>query len=227
MDGNLALNEGGSKPKPGEISLAHNGVLFLDELPEFSRHALDQLREPIEAGHINIVRAESRVTYSSDFQLLAAMNPCKCGYYGDQSNLERCQCPASSIINYKNKISGPLLDRIDLHINLIRMNVGELQSLSKGEVSLRIAERVKEAQYTQVNRQGCLNSKLEGKLLEEHCFLNQPVKNLLIKAETKFNLSVRAYMRVLKVARTIADLNFEMNINQKHLMEALNYRCND
>lgn len=220
----IALIGGGSKPKPGEISLAHNGVLFLDELPEFPRHALDQLREPIESGYINIVRANSRVTYLSDFQLIAAMNPCKCGYYGDQSSPEKCKCSQSSIESYRNRISGPLLDRIDLHINLSRINIADLQNFPKGESSIDIAKRVEKSQNLQHSRQRCLNSKLEGELLEKNCFLTQDIQELLIKAESRFNLSARGYTRVLKVARTIADLNDESDISQQHIMEALNYR---
>ena len=220
----VALIGGGSKPQPGEISLAHNGVLFLDELPEFSRHVLDQLREPIEAGYINIVRASGRVTFLSDFQLLAAMNLCKCGYAGDSSQPERCQCSAASIEAYRNKVSGPLLDRIDLQVNLSRIPIFELQNLPKGETSLQIAARVIKAQERQYQRQGCLNAKLSSEQVEKICKINDEIKTILIKAEQRFNLSARAYMRVLKTARTIADLEAENNLNSGHVLESLNFR---
>ena len=220
----VALIGGGSKPQPGEISLAHNGVLFLDELPEFSRHVLDQLREPIEAGYINIVRAGGRVTFLSNFQLLAAMNLCKCGYAGDSSQPERCQCSAASIEAYRNKISGPLLDRIDLHVNLSRIAISELQNLPKGETSAVIAERVQLAQARQYRRQDCLNAKISSEQIEQICKIDDDIKALLIKAEQRFNLSARAYIRVLKTARTIADLQAEDSLQSGHVMEALNFR---
>ena len=220
----VALVGGGSKPQPGEISLAHNGILFLDELPEFPRHVLDQLREPIETGYINIVRASGRVTFLSDFQLLAAMNLCKCGYAGDNSQPERCQCSAASIDSYRNKISGPLLDRIDLQVNLSRIPICELQNLSKGEASALISKRVQLAQERQFSRQGCLNAKLSTEQIEQVCKIDDEIKAILIKAEQRFNLSARAYMRVLKTARTIADLQVKKNIQKEHIMEALSFR---
>ena len=220
----VALIGGGSKPQPGEISLAHNGVLFLDELPEFSRHVLDQLREPIEAGYINIVRASGRVTFLSEFQLLAAMNLCKCGYAGDTSQPERCQCSVASIETYRNKISGPLLDRIDLQVNLSRLPIFELQNLPKGETSAQIAKRVFQTQQRQYRRQGCLNAKLSSEQIEQICEIDNEIKALLIRAEQRFNLSARAYMRVLKTARTIADLQAEDSLQSGHVMEALNFR---
>ena len=220
----VALIGGGGRPKPGEISMAHNGVLFLDELPEFSRQVLDQLREPIEAGYINIVRANARVTYLSQFQLIAAMNVCRCGYFGDQSQPNRCQCSQASIENYRNKVSGPLMDRIDMHIHLARIPISELQSLPKGETSDLISGRVKRAQMKQYDRQGCLNAKLRGELLDRVCELDQTTKSLLIKAESQFNLSARGYIRVLKISRTIADMFSEDRIQHSHVMQALNFR---
>jgi len=220
----MARIDSGSKPQPGEISLAHNGVLFLDELPEFSRHVLDQLREPIEAGYINIVRASGRVTFLSDFQLLAAMNLCKCGYAGDSTQPERCQCSAASIESYRNKVSGPLLDRIDLQVYLSRIPIFELQSLPKGETSVEIAERVIQAQQRQFQRQGCLNAKLSSEQIEQICKIDDEIKTLLIKAEQRFNLSARAYVRVLKTARTIADLQGEQSLQLNHIKEALSFR---
>lgn len=220
----IALIGGGSKPKPGEISLSHNGVLFLDELPEFPRHVLDQLREPIEAGYVNIVRASGRVTFLSDFQLIAAMNQCKCGYYGDRSQPQRCHCSASSIENYQNKVSGPLLDRIDLHINLSRINISELQSLPQGETSHNINQRVSISRQRQLQRQDCLNVKLSSKDMDKYCMLNFETQNLLRQAESKFNLSARGYNKVLKLSRTIADIQNKENIEKQDVMEALNFR---
>ena len=219
-----ALIGGGSRPMPGEISLAHNGVLFLDELPEFPRHVLEQLREPIEAGYVNIVRANARVEYLSDFQLIAAMNVCKCGYFGDQSQPERCRCTQTSIENYRNKISGPLLDRIDLHVHLSRMNIVDLQSLPKSEASNVIAKRVACAQQVQISRQQCLNAKLSTKKAEQFCQIDSETKELLIKAEKRLNLSARGYVRVLKLARTIADMKRSEVIDKSDVMEALAYR---
>lgn len=220
----VALIGGGSKPRPGEISLAHNGVLFLDELPEFPRHVLDQLREPIEAGYINIVRASGRVTFLSDFQLIAAMNPCKCGYYGDKTQPERCHCSAASVDAYCNKISGPLLDRIDLYINLSRLSIAELQSLPQGETSDTVAERVKSAQHKQLARQGKLNAKLSSVEMEKYCVIDIETQQLLRQAEQQFNLSARAYTKVLKLARTIADLQNKRDMEKVDVMEALNFR---
>lgn len=220
----VALIGGGSRPLPGEISLAHNGVLFLDELPEFSSFVLDQLREPIESGYINIVRAGARVKYLSRFQLIAAMNPCKCGYYGDQMQPDKCRCSIASIERYQSKVSGPLLDRIDLHLHLSRVPIVEMQTLPKGENSRVIAERVKKTQHYQFQRQGCLNAELSGKSMEKNCAIDNQTQQLLMQVETKFNLTARGYVRVLKVARTIADLNKQTNIKKEHIMEALNYR---
>lgn len=220
----VALIGGGSKPQPGEISLSHNGVLFLDELPEFPRHVLDQLREPIEAGYVNIVRASGRVTFLSDFQLIGAMNMCKCGYYGDRSQPHRCQCSASSIDSYRNKVSGPLLDRIDLHVTLSRIKIAELQELPSGETSMMVAQRVRRAQQQQFDRQGCLNAKLNSAGIEQHCALDGQTKQLLNQAESQFNLSARAYTKVLKLSRTIADLNGKDVISKTDVMEALNFR---
>jgi len=185
----VALIGGGSRPLPGEISLAHNGVLFLDELPEFASHTLDQLREPIESGYINIVRAGARVQYPSQFQLLAAMNPCKCGYYGDPSQPERCQCSTAGIEKYRGKVSGPLLDRIDLYINIPRVKLSDLQELPQGESSAEIRKRVIKAQHIQLKR-----------------------------------LSARAYTKIIKIARTIADMQSIERVEKTHIMEALGYR---
>jgi len=220
----VALIGGGSRPLPGEISLAHNGVLFLDELPEFASHTLDQLREPIESGYINIVRAGARVQYPSQFQLLAAMNPCKCGYYGDPSQPERCQCSAAGIEKYRGKVSGPLLDRIDLYIDIPRVKLSDLQELPQGESSAEIQQRVIKAQQTQLKRQGSLNVNLQSGDLDIHCVLNQQCQNTLRQAEEKLHLSARAYTKVIKIARTIADMQSMEGIEKAHIMEALGYR---
>ncbi len=220
----VALIGGGSKPVPGEISLAHNGVLFLDELPEFPRHVLDQLREPIEAGYVNIVRTSARVRFLSQFQLIGAMNVCKCGYYGDQSQPDRCRCSASSIENYRNKVSGPLMDRIDLHVPLSRINITELQEQSRGESSAVIAQRVERARQFQLTRQSCLNAELNSEDIEKYCYLDDETKLLIQKAEQRFNLSARGYIRVLKLARSIADLKLQEAILKTDVMEALSFR---
>ena len=209
---------------PGEISLAHNGVLFLDELPEFSRHVLDQLREPIEAGYVNIVRTSARVRFLSQFQLIGAMNVCKCGYYGDQSQPDRCRCSASSIENYRNKVSGPLMDRIDLHVPLSRINITELQEQSRGESSAVIAQRVERARQFQLTRQSCLNAELSSEDIVKYCHLDDETKLLIQKAEQRFNLSARGYIRVLKLARSIADLKLQEAILKVDVMEALSFR---
>jgi len=219
-----ALIGGGSKPMPGEISLAHHGILFLDELPEFPRHVLDQLREPIEAGHINIVRANGRVTFKSDFQLIAAMNLCKCGFAGDSSQPNRCQCSAISIEKYRQKVSGPLMDRIDMHTSISRIPISDLQQLPKGETSQVVAERVRQAYHRQIDRQGCLNAKLKGEQFDKVCSIEKNVQQILAKAEQRFNLSARGYVKVLKIARTIADLQGENKIQKNSIMEALNFR---
>ncbi len=217
-----ALVGGGSKPKPGEISLAHNGVLFLDELPEFPRHVLEVLREPLESGRICISRANAQVIFPCNFQLIAAMNSCPCGYHNDNSG--RCHCTPQQVYRYKNKISGPLLDRIDLHINVNNIPVNELQNAPQGEPSATVRKRVSEARHIQEKRQGKPNAALSSKELKIHCELGQEEKELLAQALIRLNLSARAYDRILRVARTIADLNTSTTINSPHLSEALGYR---
>lgn len=218
----VALVGGGSHPKPGEISLAHNGVLFLDELPEFSRQVLEVLREPMESGHICISRANAQVQFPANFQLVAAMNPCPCGYHGDNTN--RCRCSPSQVKRYRDKISGPLLDRIDLHIQVDCLPITELQSKSHGEESLVVRQRVIENRQQQLLRQGTCNARLSSKSIHTHCYLADEEKELLAQAMQKFNLSARSYDRILKVARTIADTHKSTNILISHLSEALSYR---
>jgi len=201
----VALAGGGSYPKPGEISLAHNGVLFLDELPEFNRSALEQLREPLESGVVHISRAAQQVTFPANFQLVAAMNPCPCGWLGDQRG--RCNCTADQINRYRSKISGPLLDRIDIHIEVPPVPREYLfGGGGQEESSCAVRQRVIAARNRQVLRSGCLNQQLSGKQLEHECRLGKAAQNLLEQAMDKLGLSARAYHRILRVARTIADL---------------------
>lgn len=222
----VAMVGGGSNPKPGEISLAHNGVLFLDELTEFSRATLEQLREPIEAGVINIARAQQSVQYPADFQLIAACNPCKCGYLGDGTN--RCNCSATSIENYRSKISGPLMDRIDMHVHLPRISTKELQQVDEqAETSATVKVRVEQCQQRQYKRQDKLNHQLQGKQLEQYCKLDDQTNSFLALASERLHLSARAYHRILKLARTIADLQGQVVIEKQHIAEAIGYRSLD
>lgn len=217
-----ALVGGGSQPRPGEISLAHNGVLFLDELPEFPRKVLDVLREPLESGEIMISRANQQVSFPSNFQLVAAMNPCPCGYHGDPDTA--CRCTPDQILRYSGRISGPLLDRIDLQINVPRLAPGVLQKLPMGESSEKVRQRVEQARGIQLARQHCVNAKLGGKRLDAYCGLTEEGHAILSAAESRLNLSSRAHHRILKVARTIADLDKCEQISANHLSEALSYR---
>ncbi len=216
------LLSGGSHPKPGEITLAHLGVLFLDELPEFDRKVLEVLRQPLEGKEIVISRASRQITFPADFQLIAAMNPCPCGYAFNQDN--RCQCSTESIKRYQNRISGPLLDRIDLHIDVPPLKAQELQSTTEVENSATVRERVLAAYDLQIQRQGASNQSLSPQQLEAHAQLNQASKNMLEMAQQRLNLSARAYHRILRVARSIADLSQSSDIETAHLSEALSYR---
>lgn len=218
----VALVGGGANPKPGEISLAHGGVLFLDELPEFSRKVLDVLREPLEKGEITISRAKQQVTYPADFQLVAAMNPCPCGYYGDSS--DRCRCTQEQIKRYQGQASGPLLDRIDLQIAVPPIPIAELQNQLPTESSEQVRARVIQAWKIQWQRQGCSNSQLSNQQMEQFCQISEQDKVLLQSAIEKLQLSARAYHRIIKIARTIADLAEKEIIATEHLMEAINYR---
>ncbi len=219
----VALVGGGSNPKPGEVSLAHHGVLFLDELPEFERKVLEVLREPLESGEITISRASRQVQYPAKFQLIAAMNPCPCGYLGDKT--KACQCSPDQVRRYRSKISGPLLDRIDLHIEVPRLPKGTLGKQDpNNESSATVRERITQARAIQVERTGKPNANLSSKELEQHCVLDEDNRALLESALEKMNLSARAYHRILKVSRTIADLDQSKEITTVHLMEALSYR---
>lgn len=218
----VALVGGGSSPKPGEITLANKGVLFLDEIPEFDRKVLEVLRQPIENKAITISRANSQVEFPANFQLVAAMNPCPCGYYGDKSG--RCHCRPEQIKRYQEKLSGPLLDRIDLHITVPALPASDLQSAQKGEASSAVRERVIQAYHRQQARQGKLNSELSPSELDEFAPLGEAESRILAMAQSRLNLSARGYHRVLRVARTIADLAGSENIQTPHLTEALSYR---
>lgn len=219
----VALAGGGSNPKPGEISLAHNGVLFLDELPEFPRKVLEVLREPLETGEIAIARAAQQVTYPANFQLIAALNPCPCGH--PDKPPEACSNPQVCCNKYQAKLSGPLLDRIDMHIRVDALPMADLQRHSEGESSATVRERVIAARQQQLARQGVPNHDLNNKQLERFCALGADDAQFLQLAVERLGLSARGYHRVLKVARTIADLEGAEMLGKRHLTEALSYRA--
>ncbi len=221
----VALVGGGGIPRPGEISLAHHGVLFLDELPEFDRKVLEVLREPLESGHITISRAARQADFPASFQLIAAMNPCPCGYLGHHNN--KCRCTPDQVSRYKAKISGPLLDRIDLHIEVPALKEDELIKASESEHSHVIKARVEKARAKQLARQNKPNNLLGTKEIDEYCVPDDAGLTLLKTAISRLNLSARAYHRILKVARTICDLSDEANIQPAHIAEAIQYRRHD
>lgn len=222
----VALVGGGSYPRPGEISLAHNGILFLDELTEFSRSALEQLREPLETGKINIARANQSVQYPANFQLVTACNPCPCGYLGDGTG--RCSCSQSKVETYKSKLSGPMLDRIDMHLHLPRVDIKTLQSTQViGDNSARIREKCTELRHMQLLRQGKLNSQLDAQLVADACQLQQAELDFMVLACERLNVSARAYHRILKLARTIADMGESSAVTQGDLSEAISFRALD
>ncbi len=225
----IGLSGGGTHPKPGEISLSHNGVLFLDELPEFRRDALEVMRQPLEDGEITITRVGGTVTYPCNVMLVASMNPCPCGYYGDP--VRECTCSQTQISKYINKISGPLLDRIDLHIEVPSVKYEELETKSKGESSASIKARVDSARKVQMERykdSGIFsNSHLTPDLMNVHCALSDEANDLLKNAYESMGLSARAHNRILKVARTIADLAGSEGIETEHIAEAIQYRALD
>lgn len=219
-----ALVGGGSSPRPGEISLAHHGVLFLDELPEFQRVALETLREPLESGSITISRATRQAEFPAKFQLIAAMNPCPCGYLGDKTQV--CRCAPEQIQRYRGKLSGPLLDRIDLHVSVERLTAYELTQLSNTtiETSEVVKLRIANVRDLQIKQRGKLNAQLQGEELEKFCCQTSDAKSLLMQAVEKFHLSMRAFHRVLRIARTIADMKQLEVIDAACLLQALAYR---
>ncbi|MDX8379352.1 MAG: YifB family Mg chelatase-like AAA ATPase [Gallionella sp.] len=218
----VALVGGGSNPRPGEISMALHGVLFLDELPEFDRRVLEVLREPLESGHITISRAARRVDFPAQFQLIAAMNPCPCGYFGHYSG--RCHCTPDQIARYRSKISGPLLDRIDIQIEVPAVPQDDLLNKTAGEASLAMQARVEAANQRQLARQHKCNAHLSVSEIEMFCIPNASGIALLKRAIVKLDLSARAYHRVLKIARSIADLDRSVDIYSTHIAEAVQYR---
>ncbi len=226
----VALVGGGSFPQPGEISLAHNGVLFLDELPEFKRTVLEVMRQPLEDRIITISRAKSTIEYPANFMLVSSMNPCPCGYYNHPE--KECVCTPGVVQKYLNKVSGPLLDRIDIHIEVVPVPFDKLSEIRKSEKSEIVRERVVAARHIQEERfknsDGIhSNAQMSTKLLREHCRIDQAGKNLLKTAMEKLGLSARAYDRILKVGRTIADLEKKDSIQSYHLAEAIQYRSLD
>jgi magnesium chelatase family protein len=224
-----ALLGGGTNPSPGEISLAHNGVLFLDELPEFKRNVLGVLRQPVEDGLVTIARVANTLTYPAKFMLVAAMNPCPCGYFTDPK--KECHCTPFQIQNYLSKVSGPLLDRIDIHLEVPRLKYEHLTDKRRGEQSVEIRKRVDAAHTAQKERlkNGSIvfNAHLESKELERYCVLNKEAEELLKLAILELGISARAYDKILKVSRTIADLDGKETIESNHISEAISYRSLD
>ncbi|MDH5601858.1 MAG: YifB family Mg chelatase-like AAA ATPase [Gammaproteobacteria bacterium] len=219
----VALVGGGSHPQPGEISLAHNGVLFLDELPEFDRRVLEVLREPLESGRIIISRATRQAEFPARFQLVAAMNPCPCGYLSHPNG--RCHCTTDQVQRYRSRISGPLLDRIDMHIEVPPVPLKEIQSAThKEERSAEVRERVINAHQRQLQRNNYANALMTTRDIKQFCQLDKDAASLLEQAVTRLGLSARSHNRILKVARTIADLNNEERISKLHISEAIGYR---
>ncbi len=217
-----ALVGGGGVPRPGEISLAHQGVLFLDEFPEFDRRVLEALREPMESGRIHISRAAHQAEFPADFQLVAAMNPCPCGYFGDTRG--RCRCTPDQVARYRGKLSGPLLDRIDLQIEVPALSPEVLQGAAKGESSRVVRLRVVAARERQLSRQGKPNARLAPREVDLHCRPDERGAALLRNAAARLDLSARAYHRVLRVARSIADLAGHETVQATHVAEAVQYR---
>lgn len=223
---NMGLTGGGTNPKPGEISMAHKGVLFLDELPEFKKDTLDMMRQPLEDGQVSISRVSGTVTYPAEFMLVCAMNPCKCGWYGDPSG--RCTCTANAVDSYRNRISGPLLDRIDIIIEVPAVKFDELRRRNAAEPSAVIKERVNAARERQNKRfgqsSGLCNARMGPEELRKFCKLDDYAVALLRRAFQVFGLTARSYDRILKVARTIADLAGSEQVTADHIAEAIQYR---
>jgi magnesium chelatase family protein len=223
----VALVGGGGIPQPGEISLAHNGVLFLDELPEFKRSVLEVMRQPMEERQVTISRARVAIDFPASFMLISSMNPCLCGFYNHPE--KQCTCAPGAVRKYLSKISGPLLDRIDLHVEVTPVPFSELSDLSTGETSAHIRQRVIKARELQAQRYNkhsgvYCNAQISSKLMKEVCVIDTAGQNLLKMAMNKLNLSARAYDRIVKVSRTIADLAGSDAIQPEHLAEAITYR---
>jgi magnesium chelatase family protein len=220
---------GGQIPKPGEVSLSHNGVLFLDELPEFKKNVLEVMRQPLEEERVTISRAATSLTYPARFMLVAAMNPCPCGYYADPNN--ECSCTVPQIQRYRSKISGPLMDRIDIHIEVPAVKYRDLASRDSGESSREMKKRIDLARKVQIERFKGMkiycNAQMTNRHIKKYCQIDDVSQKLLETAIDKFGLSARAYTRILKVARTIADLEGQENIQPAHLSEAIQYRTLD
>ncbi len=222
----VSLVGGGRTPKPGEISLAHNGVLFLDELTEFNKHTLELMRGPLEDKQVSISRINGNFTYPCNFMLVASMNPCPCGYYGSKDR--KCTCTKNQIDKYMNKISGPLLDRIDIHIEAEKVEYKNLENEEDEETSEAIRQRVNKARkiaYERYREYGIYsNAELTPELIKKYCKLDKNTSKILEEAFQKLGFSARAYSRILKLARTIADLDEKENIELKHITEAIRYR---
>jgi magnesium chelatase family protein len=220
---------GGTYPQPGEVSLAHNGVLFLDELPEFNRNVLEVLRQPLEDGFVTISRAKSTIAYPARFMLIGAMNPCPCGYFGDA--YRECSCTPSKIDRYRSKISGPLLDRIDMHVTVGRVKYNEIMDMKEGESSRSIRKRIEKCRKIQEKRYKkeniYFNAHLDSKKIRKYCIIDEKSRTLLNSAMDKFGFSARAVDRILKMARTISDLEGERDIGSGHIAEAIQYRTLD
>ena len=216
------LAGGGSNPRPGEVSLAHHGVLFLDEFPEFSRSTLEVLRQPLEDGTVTISRVAATLTYSARVTLVCSMNPCPCGYWGDRRRA--CRCSAGQVERYQGRVSGPLLDRIDLFVDVPRLTREELRGGEAAEGSAQIRARVGAVRELQIERQGVPNAALAGRALREHAALRGAAEAIFSRAIDRMGLSERGHDRVLRVARTAADLAGEAEVGVEHLAEALNYR---
>jgi len=226
----VALIGGGQVPKPGEVSLGHHGVLFLDELPEFKRNVIEVLRQPLENGDVTVSRAVASITYPASFMLLAAMNPCPCGYFGDSRH--QCTCTHGQVHRYRHKVSGPLLDRIDIHIEVPAVPYKELSNESVGEKSDDIRQRVVAARNIQLerfqnDRRIYANGQMKTRHLKKYCTLKPDAQALLDTAMQKLGLSARAYTRILKLSRTIADLDASEDIHSHHVSEAIQYRTLD
>ena len=225
----VAMVGGGTVPKPGEVSLTHNGILFLDELPEFKRNVLEVLRQPLEDGSVTISRALTSITYPASIMLVCAMNPCPCGYLGDSRH--QCSCSPSQIHRYRQRVSGPLLDRIDIHVEVPAVPYKDLSQDYRVEPSENIRARLRDAKKIQIERFNkdniYSNARMRSKHIKKYCVLKTEAQSIIESAMHKLGLSARAYTRILKVSRTIADLAESEQINAEHISEAIQYRTLD